>query len=665
MNNIINKMNMRKTKTMVVLNKLSALLEIKGDYKLIVSNDLMITRDNTLIYENVKFNHPILLIFREYLNKVKMCGSGSDYFIELLKKLIGEFVYLIENGMSGKKLSEELSKIKVKSIGDGISLFNDNKKMFSFINSIVNNDRLSKLVTNVILSIDKDNLDKIRVIKIPIGPFDDSYVVNGLVIPNNVSGTTNRIFNTTVSLFNCQIDLPRPEASGKAVFRNADDLLAYNKDEYAIIKDFVDRLTINALIVSGKVNDVFLDLLDNRHILVLRVFNKYDLKIINDVVGGKILNNFYNSLDITKKYSEIEDKIIIKNESIELSKENEYSETTECNGLKLSNSKTSQDDVTITHNDNVTNNEVDNTNDQINNITNDQINNVINEDVDNTNDKIDINNEENNNTTNDQINNTTNDQINDITNEDIDNINDKIDNNINDENDNTKEDVIHNITINENNNEEETDIINEETIDIINEEETDIINDETTDIVNDETIDSKNDLTSSSESKISELELKNQLDEITIYSKPDKNSLYGCCSEISTFKEGDLYFTKIIGSEIVKTIVIKHPIKSILDEYENSINRVLECINDKVKFYRELLSNSEITISEDTFISKYVIKAINDLNDEFVLFDYDRVKCIRLALEFMEKVLEIDDYLVAVEMDKLRINKPKGHWDDE
>ena len=110
----------------------------------------------------------------------------------------------------------------------------------------------------------------------------------GCFITKQPEGSITSAVDTSVGIFNCPLDINRTEMKGTVLMKTSSELLNFSSDEAEDVKKLIDSLNVNVVIVSGTVNEIFMDMADARNLLVLRIFNKYDLKRLCDLLGGTI-----------------------------------------------------------------------------------------------------------------------------------------------------------------------------------------------------------------------------------------------------------------------------------------------------------------------------------------------------------------------------------------
>ncbi|KAI4291821.1 T-complex protein 1 subunit theta [Pancytospora philotis] len=286
-----------KAKFTGLLYRLDTLLSIYNGHKLILNrlDKVLLTSSAAEIYESVSYKHPIVKILGEYLAKAEPCVGGTEYFISTVKSLIAEVHFLLENGIKPKKISDTFRDLALLKKAEQAEIDGDQEEGVSpavreLIRATLKDDHLSALLIECMAATGSCDPEKIRLCKVPAGCFEDSYRLDGMIINRKPEGSVQRLVDTTVGIFNCPLDINRTELKGTVLLRDHKELINFSKDEVAGIKELVDRFNVNAMVVCGKIDSLFLELLNRRNILVLKVFSKFDLKRICDAVGGGISN---------------------------------------------------------------------------------------------------------------------------------------------------------------------------------------------------------------------------------------------------------------------------------------------------------------------------------------------------------------------------------------
>lgn len=320
---LLNNVTHEKTRFIQLLHKIKSVLSLNRDHKLILTSldKLLLTSSPTLIYKNINFSHPVLKILIEIIEKTKKMGDGDKTFVEILKVLVDKITFLLENGIKAKTISDTFKDFQIKQ-GDfshqetsqGFLTQNIRK----YICDTLDDSFISNLLITAIENTNSFDIENIRISKVATGSTEDSYILDGILLSKTPEGIIKSLSNTSVGIFNCAFDINRTELKGTVLLNTAAELLNFSTDEISRAKELVDSLNVNVVIVCGNVNEIFLDFANSRNILVLRVFNKFDLKRLSVLLNAEILTalgpvikpGFVNSVSVIDDGSSCFTKVI-------------------------------------------------------------------------------------------------------------------------------------------------------------------------------------------------------------------------------------------------------------------------------------------------------------------------------------------------------------------
>lgn len=256
---------------------------------------LIISSQPTIIYDNVKVNHPIVKLLHEYVKKMDVIGDGGSFFVMLVSELVSETMKIIERGIKPALLACSLREIhgEVASMCEGMKVrheidFDDKESICRVVKGVLKDVNLEKIVAEGISRTQSFDAENVRVCKIMCGSTEDSYVIEGMVFNRAPEGDIKHMKNASTSIYNCPLDISRTELKGTVLMKTAEDLLSFSKDENKGIKKVVESLSANVVICSGKVEKIYLDFLNKAKKLVFKVVSKHDLRRIRELLGGHI-----------------------------------------------------------------------------------------------------------------------------------------------------------------------------------------------------------------------------------------------------------------------------------------------------------------------------------------------------------------------------------------
>lgn len=309
-------LNPQQKHVLKVSNLLIKLHEItkfltKNTKKMIIDeyNKVHLTSEKQKIIKNIPISHPIIKLLIDSVDQVSKTGDNSKFLLSLIDNFIECVREMINYGVNTKELSLVFKEISLKEIQ-----FLEEK------NESEEKDFLRKLIDEAFKITRKT--ENIRIVKIANGSFEESFVVDGLILNrepegkvksltacdrntvdnNNNEQVDNIVVNTnvtkksiTTAIFNCAMEISMTETKGNLLFHNSQELLNFNNDEESQIKNFINNLNVNVIFCSGSINSFYMDLINLKEILILKVLSKYDMVRILELCGGEINQRLKNN----------------------------------------------------------------------------------------------------------------------------------------------------------------------------------------------------------------------------------------------------------------------------------------------------------------------------------------------------------------------------------
>lgn len=249
----------------------------------------------SLIYDSAKINHPLSKLLHEYVKKMDVIGDAASFFVLLVSELVSESIMVVEKGLKPALLAASFREIRdeVDEITEAFKIkhtvnFDDKESIKKVIKGIIKEHVLEEIVSEAISSTKSFDIENVRICKVGCGSVEDSYTVEGMVFDRAPEGLVKSVENATTSIYNCPIDIPRTEAKGTILMKNAEDLLLFSKEEGNEIKNTVNSIKSKVVICSGKIDNIYLDFFNKNDILVFKVLSKHDLRRLRSLLGGHI-----------------------------------------------------------------------------------------------------------------------------------------------------------------------------------------------------------------------------------------------------------------------------------------------------------------------------------------------------------------------------------------
>jgi len=136
------------------------------------------------------------------------------------------------------------------------------------------------------------NVDNVRVAKLIGGAITDSAVVKGVVVQRDTEGSIKRAEKAKIAVFGCSIEASAPETRGTVVIKSADELMAYNKGEEAMMEEAIKGIAesgAKVVVAGGSVSEIALHFLEKYGMLVVKVMSKFELRRLCKAVNATAL----------------------------------------------------------------------------------------------------------------------------------------------------------------------------------------------------------------------------------------------------------------------------------------------------------------------------------------------------------------------------------------
>lgn len=272
---------------------------------------IFVTHDAGTILNELEVEHPAakLLVMTAKAMQEEV-GDGTNFTVTLG----GEFLYhaesLIRMGLhasdiiegynkAGKKaleICETLSHARVLDVKRVADVFPAIKtavasKMYGY------EDFLGTLVAEACVNAcpanpKSFNVDNIRVIKLDGEGVTSSALVRGFVIHRTVDSTVKYLKNAKMAIYSCSVDVPQTEGKGTALMENAEQLLAYSKNEEDVMQQVIESIAktgCNCIISNSNFGDLALHFIERSGMMAMKCPSKFELRRLSAAVGANVL----------------------------------------------------------------------------------------------------------------------------------------------------------------------------------------------------------------------------------------------------------------------------------------------------------------------------------------------------------------------------------------
>lgn len=294
----------------------------KGMDKMIKTarGDIIISNDGHTILKQMAILHPVAKMLVEVSGAQDVeAGDGTTSVVILTGALLGAAEKLLNKGIHPTIIAESFQRAAERSVqvllGMSTKISLDNHEALiraattSLSSKIVSQHSsfLAPLAVECVLSIASDSssnvdLNDIRLIKKVGGTIDDTEMVNGVVLTQNVvktAGGPTRMEKARIGLIQFQISPPKPDTENNIVvndYRQMDKIL---KEERAYLLNICKKvkkakcnvLLIQKSILRDAVNDLALHFLSKLGIMVIKDIERDEIEFLSKSLGCKPISD--------------------------------------------------------------------------------------------------------------------------------------------------------------------------------------------------------------------------------------------------------------------------------------------------------------------------------------------------------------------------------------
>lgn len=320
----------------------------KGMDKMIRTNkgEIIISNDGATILKHMAVLHPAakMLVDVSHAQDVE-AGDGTTTVAILTGALLGAAERLLNKGIHPTLIAESFQRAAQRSVEILLDMASkiklDDKELLikaastSLSSKIVSQHSLllAPLAVDSVLKVinkEQDNVDlnDIRLVKKLGGTIDDTELINGVVLTQNVvksAGGPTRIEKAKIGLIQLQLSPPKPDMENNVVvndYRQMDKIL---KEERAYLLNICKKikkakcnvLLIQKSILRDAVNDLALHFLSKLNIMVIKDIERDEVEFLSKAVGCKPIADVDNftedrlgSADLVEEIESSSSKIV-------------------------------------------------------------------------------------------------------------------------------------------------------------------------------------------------------------------------------------------------------------------------------------------------------------------------------------------------------------------
>ncbi|KAH8550130.1 T-complex protein 1 subunit delta [Umbelopsis sp. PMI_123] len=303
------------------------------------NGEVVITNDGATILKHMSVLHPAarMLVDLSAAQDVE-AGDGTTSVVVLCSSLLAAAEKMLNKGIHPTTIAESFQRAAAKAVefltemsthldlGDRQSLLRAastslNSKIVSQYSSL-----LAPIAVDAVLQVidpstaNNVDLKDIRVVKKVGGTIDDTELVNGLVLTQNVvksAGGPTRMEKAKVGLIQFQLSPPKPDMENQIVvndYRQMDKILKEERQYLLnlckkIKKSGCNVLLIQKSILRDAVNDLSLHFLSKLKIMVIKDIERDEIEFISKSLGCKPVADVESFTEDKLGYADLVDEV--------------------------------------------------------------------------------------------------------------------------------------------------------------------------------------------------------------------------------------------------------------------------------------------------------------------------------------------------------------------
>ncbi|MEM2108777.1 MAG: thermosome subunit beta [Candidatus Bathyarchaeia archaeon] len=331
------------TAAKIVAESVRSALGPKGMDKMLVDSfgDVTITSDGRTILDEMDIQHPAAKMLVEVAKtQDNEAGDGTTSAVIIAGELLSRAEELIDKNVHPtiiidgyKKAAEKALEILEKiAIPVDLSKQEYLKKaaVTSMASKIVaeHKEQLADIAVKAMLEVAEKEGTRYRVdvedvkVEKKIGEsLRDTSLIKGIVLDKEIahSGMPKRIEKAKIALLDTSLEIEKTEFDSKINIESPDQIEAFLKQEEAMLKDMVDKITAagaNVVICQKGIDDMVQHFFARKGIAAVRRAKKSDMEKLAKATGGKIITKLDDITSSDLGYSDLVEERKIGNDKM-------------------------------------------------------------------------------------------------------------------------------------------------------------------------------------------------------------------------------------------------------------------------------------------------------------------------------------------------------------
>jgi T-complex protein 1 subunit theta len=284
-----------------------------GMHKMVINRHdrLFVTADAATIISELEVEHPAakLLVLASQMQDNEV-GDGTNSVVIFAGELLAQAENLANMGLHTSDIVRgyEMAGVKAQELAVNLAIYEEKDyskesaikaAVWSAISACQygSEEFLSGIIAKACVQAMPQNpknfvVENVRICKIHGGSLQQSEVLPGMVINQNVHGSVKHKTGPKVAIFNESFDSKETDTKGTVRLNSADELMQYNFSEEKFIEGVVNKLKglgVSVVVSGGKFGEMALHFLDKNDIMAVSVSSKHELRRLSQCVRARML----------------------------------------------------------------------------------------------------------------------------------------------------------------------------------------------------------------------------------------------------------------------------------------------------------------------------------------------------------------------------------------
>ncbi|MCW4008403.1 MAG: thermosome subunit beta [Candidatus Bathyarchaeota archaeon] len=331
------------TAAKIVAESVRSALGPKGMDKMLVDSfgDVTITSDGRTILDEMDIQHPAAKMLVEVAKtQDNEAGDGTTSAVIIAGELLSRAEELIDKNVhptiiiDGYKKAAEKALETLEKIAISVDLSKQEHLKKAAVTSMASKivaehkEHLADIAVKAMLEVAekegtryKVDVEDVKVEKKTGESLRDTSLIKGIVLDKEIahSGMPKRVEKAKIALLDTSLEIEKTEFDSKINIESPDQIEAFLKQEEAMLKDMVDKITAagaNVVICQKGIDDMVQHFFARKGIAAVRRTKKSDMEKLAKATGGKIVTKLDDITSADLGYADLVEERKIGNDKM-------------------------------------------------------------------------------------------------------------------------------------------------------------------------------------------------------------------------------------------------------------------------------------------------------------------------------------------------------------